>query len=116
MPHETGIRDMKRRQFPMAYARKPGPLIGCAVQGSPSFGLSRRPERTGLPDFFGQAESRMPMAPGSCCRLGRGPGKEVSQDPLHARLSRLVASEEGLQIFKEIDGPPIVPGLMMKQP
>lgn len=48
---------MKRRQFPMAYARKPGPLIGCAVQGSPSFGLSRRPERTGLPDFFGQAES-----------------------------------------------------------
>ena len=72
--------------------------------------------KDGLSDFFGQAESRMPMAPGSCCRLGRGPGKEVSQDPLHARLSRFVPPEEGLQIFKEIDGPPIVPGLMMKQP
>ena len=38
--------------------------------------------------------------------------------PRHAscRLSRLVASEEDLQIFKEVNGPLIVPGLMMKQP
>ena len=40
--------------------------------------------KDGLSDFFGQAESRMPMASGSCCRLGRGSGKEVSQDTLHA--------------------------------
>ena len=54
----------------------------------------------------------LPMASGSCCRLGRGSGKEVIQDPLHARLSRFVPPEEGLQIFKEIDGPPIVLSLI----
>lgn len=63
MPHVTGIRDMKRRQFPMAYARKPGPLIGCAVQGSPSFGLSRRPERTGCRTFLDKRKAGCPWHP-----------------------------------------------------
>ena len=70
----TGIRDMKRRQFPMAYARKPGPLIGCAVQGSPSFGLSRRPERTGCRTFLDKRKAGCPWHPAQAADKVRGAG------------------------------------------
>lgn len=57
--------------------------------------------KDGLSDFFGQAESRMPMAPGSCCRLGRGPGKEVSQDTFHAVAPALRLQRKAYRFLKK---------------
>ena len=112
----TGIRDMKRRQFPMAYARKPRSLVRMRCAGVSIIWAFQKAGKDGAAGLFWT--SGKPDAHGIRLMLPSRERLREGGHPGHAscRLSRLVASEEDLQIFKEVNGPLIVPGLMMKQP